>query len=756
MKKLNILIIAFLIALSICTFAGMQAKAAITLSLNPTSGPVGTTVTVSGSGYLASHSIQITYDGSLVTATTSTNLGSIPSGVSFSVPASVAGSNTVAATDGTNTQQATFTVTSAFSLSPTSGAVGSSVTVTATGMLGSHSVTATFGGAAVTLSPSTTSSSGGLSATFTVPASASGAQMVTLTDGTNSPSPATFTVTSAFSLSPTSGAVGSSVTVTGSGFAASSIITIQFDGVTQTTSPATVTTDTLGSFSGVTFTVPSSTVGSHTVSATDVSSNSASAAFVVNVGSATNFVVSSSTSQVAGTAFSVTVTAKDANNNTVTGYVGTVAITSSDSKAILPANYVFQASDAGIHSFNVTLKTAGSQSITATDAASGSINGSQTGITVSHASAVANVVISPAVSSLTAGLNMTFSATASDTYGNTWDVTPSTTWTISAGAGGSWSSNVYTSATASSWTITGTYNSAPYTTALTVNPAGLDHFVFNTVGTQTAGFAFSITVTAKDAYGNTVTGYTGSPSLTVSAGSISPTTMNAFVGGVGSTSVTLTASGSGVTITATDGTHTGTSNSFTVTAAPTPSPTPTPIPNASPTPSPTSTPINATTPTPTQSPTPTPSGTYVAATTADGTTVDLAISGNVTISQISNVIITSSQPNATTTVSFTITGTTGATGFSNMTIPKPAIPYGTTPVVYIDGQPAPNQGYTQDANNFYVWYTTQFSTDQVVIQFTGSLTSKATFGPVLAVAITVPEIILVYAVIAFRRLKRKL
>ncbi len=67
-----------------------------------------------------------------------------------------------------------------------------------------------------------------------------------------------------------------------------------------------------------------------------------------------------------------------------------------------------------------------------------------------------------------------------------------------------WSSNVYTSATAGSWAVTGTYASTAYTTGLTVNSAVLDHFVFNTVGTQTAGSAFSITITAKDAYGNTV------------------------------------------------------------------------------------------------------------------------------------------------------------------------------------------------------------------------------------------------------------
>jgi hypothetical protein len=40
--------------------------------------------------------------------------------------------------------------------------------------------------------------------------------------------------------------------------------------------------------------------------------------------------------------------------------------------------------------------------------------------------------------------------------------------------------------------------------------------------------------------------------------------MNAFIGGVETTSVTVTTAGSGVTITATDGTHSGKSNLFTV------------------------------------------------------------------------------------------------------------------------------------------------------------------------------------------------
>ncbi len=52
---------------------------------------------------------------------------------------------------------------------------------------------------------------------------------------------------------------------------------------------------------------------------------------------------------VAGTAGSVTVTADDAYGNVASGYRGTVKFSSSDSKAILPANYTFTPANAGAH-----------------------------------------------------------------------------------------------------------------------------------------------------------------------------------------------------------------------------------------------------------------------------------------------------------------------------------------------------------------------------------------------------------------------
>lgn len=119
---------------------------------------------------------------------------------------------------------------------------------------------------------------------------------------------------------------------------------------------------------------------------------------------------------------------------------------------------------------------------------------------------------------------------------------------------------------------------------------------------------------------------------------------------------------------------------------------------------------------PTESPSPTPSAAPTAqATTNSSATINLNLKGNITSSQITNITITANE--TTTTLQLTVTGQEGDIGFSNMTIPKTQNLQG-TPAIYIDGSLAENQGYTQDADNYYVWYTTHFSTHQITIVFT--------------------------------------
>jgi hypothetical protein len=94
---------------------------------------------------------------------------------------------------------------------------------------------------------------------------------------------------------------------------------------------------------------------------------------------------------VAGAPHSITVSAKDAYGNIVRRYLGTVHFGSTDARAVLPADYTFTAEDAGVHKFSYTLspalvlKTAGTQSVRATDTVASSITGVQTGIVVTPA-----------------------------------------------------------------------------------------------------------------------------------------------------------------------------------------------------------------------------------------------------------------------------------------------------------------------------------------------------------------------------------
>jgi hypothetical protein len=119
----------------------------------------------------------------------------------------------------------------------------------------------------------------------------------------------------------------------------------------------------------------------------------------------THFGVSVPSSSTAGASFAVTVSALNGNNQVMPGFTGTVHFTSTDPQAVLPPDYQFTTADAGVHTFSVTLKTAGPQSVTTT---SGSITGNGTvSVCAAAASRLAfgqqptsttvNTAISPAV-----------------------------------------------------------------------------------------------------------------------------------------------------------------------------------------------------------------------------------------------------------------------------------------------------------------------------------------------------------------------
>jgi uncharacterized delta-60 repeat protein len=127
-----------------------------------------------------------------------------------------------------------------------------------------------------------------------------------------------------------------------------------------------------------TFTATLKTAGSQTITVADTTNGSiigSESGIVVNPAAASQFILSAPSSVTHGKKFSVTLTVEDAYGNVVTGYVGTVHFTSSDSTATLPADYTFTAGDAGLHTFTSTfiLRKRGTQTITVTDTQNGAL-----------------------------------------------------------------------------------------------------------------------------------------------------------------------------------------------------------------------------------------------------------------------------------------------------------------------------------------------------------------------------------------------
>ncbi len=284
-----------------------------------------------------------------------------------------------------------------------------------------------------------------------------------------------------------------------------------------------------------TFTAILKTAGTQSITVTDSTSTSVTGSetgITVQAGAIAGLVVTGfPTTAAAGTQANVVVGAVNAYGNAVTGYTGTVALTSSDARAVIqPASYTFASSDNGKHSFSVLFKTAGTQSITATDAAN-SFVASETGITV-QAAAASTLAATSVPSSETAGTPFALTLTAYDAYGNvaagfsdTLDLSSSdpqavlepSSHTFNPSDAGSFTFAI-TLETAGSQTITFT-DPVNHSFTMTTAPVAISSATIAQLAvsgfpaTVTAGESASVTVTAVNPYGNLVTGFTGTVAL---------------------------------------------------------------------------------------------------------------------------------------------------------------------------------------------------------------------------------------------------
>jgi hypothetical protein len=129
------------------------------------------------------------------------------------------------------------------------------------------------------------------------------------------------------------------------------------------------------------FTVTLATQGSQTITATDTMIATITGTVTTTVDPApvaTHLVVIAPAGVQGGVAAPVEVVALDASNHLAFNYTGTVQFGSSDGSATVPANYTFTTADHGLHFFQATFNTQGSQTITATDTTSASLTGSAT------------------------------------------------------------------------------------------------------------------------------------------------------------------------------------------------------------------------------------------------------------------------------------------------------------------------------------------------------------------------------------------
>jgi hypothetical protein len=285
-----------------------------------------------------------------------------------------------------------------------------------------------------------------------------------------------------------------------------------------------------------TFNATLKTSGTQSITATDTSTGTVTGSetgTAVSPAAASHFAVSAPASSTAGNAVSVTVTALDPYNNVATGYAGTVHFTSSDGQASLASNYTFTAGDTGVHTFTsaVTLKTAGNQTVTTTDTTTNSITG---GTTVAvNAAAASTMVVSGFPSPITAGVSGSFMVTLKDAYGNVATgytgtvhfassdakaVLPGNYTFTSADAGKHTFSATLKTAGTQSITATDTVNASLHSTdsGITLKPAAASKFVLGAPASVQPGVPFSLTITVEDAYGNIVTGYTGTIHFTSS------------------------------------------------------------------------------------------------------------------------------------------------------------------------------------------------------------------------------------------------
>ncbi|MBI2979662.1 MAG: IPT/TIG domain-containing protein [Chloroflexi bacterium] len=364
-KVFRILAVALFLAFLVAIVPVTPAQAAGNLRVSPNRGKIGDNVEVYGSDFDSSfkYDVYFSRERAPVDDRINTNvlnykfvgttpfpnpLGGTFVGIFFNIPVDLRDGKTVEKVRGGTyyvyttilgdeskriRARAEFTVEGvpAITLTLLEGAVGAEVKIGGMDFSANSSIVIKFDGAQV--KTVTSDGNGDFSnVALTVPESYRGNHTVEVRDASDKLATATFTTKQAITVTPTSGAAGDNITVSGTGFAATKGITVSFDNKQL----GVATTNSLGSFGTVIFAAPAQDAGSYNIVVADENGNSASLGFTI-VGAALNL---NPTTAESGTEVMVTGSGfRVSRLITITFNNSTIATATSDNSGAFTASF---------------------------------------------------------------------------------------------------------------------------------------------------------------------------------------------------------------------------------------------------------------------------------------------------------------------------------------------------------------------------------------------------------------------------------
>ena len=304
-KAIRIMVVAVLLCLCLVAIPATPVMAAPLINLSPSSGAVGTMVTISGENWdsFKGDEVYIFFDNEEISASPIIVPQTGTFHLDFNIPEdATAGEHTirVRAEWGSTLVTSTFTVKEPeISLSAKSGPVGRKLTVEGEGFYADRVVTIYFDSKILgTLTASTT---GEFSYSFNTPDSTAGKHVITASNDKDNVDEVEYEVLPRITLDPATGAVGSILKVSGNGFASKSDVSVFF----QSEEVAYAKTNESGTFQPASFNVPKAVPGTYDVVVKDKKGNTAKYEFDIIAGASIDQTMASVGSEltISGTGF---------------------------------------------------------------------------------------------------------------------------------------------------------------------------------------------------------------------------------------------------------------------------------------------------------------------------------------------------------------------------------------------------------------------------------------------------------------------